>query len=112
MARGEIERGDIWQYRFAPPDKRRPVLILSRNAALRYLRTATVAPITTTIHGLPSEVRVGSDHGLKTDSVVNLDHIVTIEQSDLKRYVGHLDEKLMAQICLAVAVAFACPGDQ
>jgi mRNA-degrading endonuclease toxin of MazEF toxin-antitoxin module len=62
MAR-RIERGDIWLFRFAKPDERSPVLVLSRPAALGLLRTAIVAPVTSTIHGVPSELRVGVADG-------------------------------------------------
>ena len=95
-------------YRFAPPDKRRPVLVLSRDVALACLRTAVVAPITSTIRSLPSEVAVGVDDGLKRKSVVNLDHIITVEQGELKRYLGHLDELRMREVCQAANVALGC----
>jgi mRNA interferase MazF len=107
MAR-EVSRGDIWLYRFAPPDKRRPVLVLSRPAALRLIRTAIVAPITTSPRGLPSEVRLGTEHGLKTVSAVNLDHLYTVPQSELRQWVGRLDASLMREVCEAAAVALGC----
>ena len=74
-------RGEIWQYRFDRPDKRRPVVILTRQEVLPLLRTAMVAPITSTIRGIPSEVLVGPDEGLKHHSAINLDHVQTVEQS-------------------------------
>lgn len=95
-------------FRFAAPDKRRPVLVLSRQRALAHLRTAVVAPITTAIRGLPSEVHVGVDDGLKTPSVVSLDHLYTVPQAELRRYLGHLDEKRMRDVCEAVEVALGC----
>jgi mRNA interferase MazF len=84
------------------------VLVLSRSAVLEYLRTATVAPITSTKHGVPSEVSLGVEHGLKHDSVVNLDHIATVDQSDLRQFVGQIDEGRMNSICGAIAVALGC----
>lgn len=107
MARG-VARGDIWLYRFAPPDKRRPVLVLSRPAALARLRTAVVAPISSTIHELPSEVPIGVDQGLKAPSVANLDHILTVEQADLRQWLGRLDASQMRLVCQAAAVALGC----
>ena len=101
-------RGEIWQYRFRPPDKRRPVLVLTRQEVLPLLRTAMVAPITSTIRGLPSEVLVGAEEGLKHDSAVNLDHVQTIEQRHLRRYVGSLSELKMRRVCLALALAAGC----
>lgn len=107
MAR-RIERGDIWMYRFAPPDKRRPVVVLSRTSALGLLRTATVAPITGSIRGAASEVLVGVEEGLKKPSAVSLDHIITVPQEQLRRYVGHLSSSLMERVCEAVNIALGC----
>lgn len=101
-------RGEIWQYRFAPPDKRRPVLLLTRQDVLPLLRTAMVAPITSTIRGIPSEVIVGPDEGLKHDSAINLDHVQTVEQRLLHRYVGTLSQPKMQQVCRALAIATGC----
>jgi mRNA interferase MazF len=95
-------------YRFGKPDKRRPVLVLSRSAALEHLRTAVVAPITSTIHGVPSEVLVGVADGLKGDSAVNLDHLYTVPQDELRQYLGHLDHERMSEVCRAVNVALGC----
>lgn len=107
MAR-QVARGDIWLYRFAAPDKRRPVLVLSRPAALAHLRTAIVAPITSTIHGLPSELAVGIEDGLKAASVVNFDHVYTVPQAELRTWLGRLDERRMHAACDAVVVALGC----
>ena len=103
-----LHRGEIWQYRFKAPDKRRPVVILTRQEVLPLLRTAMAAPITSTIRGLPSEVAVGADEGLAHDSVINLDHVQTVEQRLLHRYVGSLSEAKMRQVCRALALATGC----
>ncbi|MCB2262389.1 MAG: type II toxin-antitoxin system PemK/MazF family toxin [Candidatus Thiosymbion ectosymbiont of Robbea hypermnestra] len=107
MARG-LSRGQIWMYRFRLPDKRRPVLILSRNEAIAWLNTVTVAPVTSTIHGIPSEVRIGQAEGLKWESAVNLDHIQTVEQVRLEQFRGSLTEAQMKPVCDALAVALGC----
>ena len=107
MARG-VSHGDIWLHRFAAPDKRRPVVVLSRNEALGVLRSAIVAPITSTIRGLPSEVTIGARHGLKHDSAINLDHVQTVRQEDLKKYVATLPGDVMRRVCGALAVATGC----
>ena len=101
-------RGEIWQYRFKAPDKRRPVVVLTRQEVLPLLRTAMVAPITSTIRRLPSEVPVGVDEGLKHDSAVNLDHVQTVEQRLLQHYIGSLSEAKMRQVCRALALATGC----
>ena len=108
MAGRTVTRGDIWQCRFAAPDKRRPVLVLSRQVALDHLHTALIAPITSTIRGLPSEVRLSIEVGLKQECVANLDHILSVRQSDLRKYVGHLDEARMREVCRAAAIALGC----
>ena len=101
-------RGEIWQYRFSAPDKRRPVVVLTRQDVLPMLRTAIVAPITSTIRGLPSEVVVGTDEGLKHDSAINLDHVQTVEQRSLHGFVGTLSEEKMGRVCRALALATGC----
>ncbi|MCY4376985.1 MAG: type II toxin-antitoxin system PemK/MazF family toxin [Spirochaetaceae bacterium] len=107
MAR-ELKRGEIWLYAFKAPDKRRPVLIISRQAALRFLRTALIAPVTSTIHGSPAEVLVGVAEGLKHPSAVNLDHVQTVEQSLLHQFIGTVDADTMRRVCRALAVATGC----
>ena len=101
-------RGEIWQYRFRVPDKRRPVVVLTRQEVLPLLRTAIVAPITSTIRGLPSEVIIGTDEGLEHDSAINLDHVQTVEQRSLHGFVGTLSEAKMRQVCRALALATGC----
>jgi mRNA interferase MazF len=99
-------------YHFAKPDKRRPVLVLSRQSVIPLLRTVMVAPITSAIHGVPSEVLVGVDHGLKGDSAVNLDHVQTVEKARLKKFVANLGPEMMTQVCEALAIATGCPSNQ
>ena len=105
---GGVNRGEIWLHTFAPPDKRRPVVVLSRQGAIPLLSSAIVAPITSAIRGLPSEVPVGIDEGLKHDSAVNLDHVQTVEQKHLRTFVGSLSAEKMDQVCRALAVATGC----
>ncbi len=93
---------------FQKPDKRRPVLVLSRPEAIDVLRTVMVAPVTSTIRGIPSEVTVGTPEGLKHDSAVNLDHVQTVEQTRLSRYVGRLEPEKMRAVCRALAIATGC----
>ena len=107
MARGVI-RGDLWLCEFRRPDKRRPVLVLSRQAAIEALHTVIIAPVTTTIRGMRSEVPLGVEHGLKTPSAANLDHVQIVERSKLTRYLGNIGPERMARACLALAVATGC----
>lgn len=107
MAR-ELNRGEIWLYTFKPPDKRRPVLVLTRQQVIPLLNTVMVAPITSSIRGAPSEVLVGIDEGLKGDCAVNLDHVQTVEKRRLHRFVGTLDGRKMGAVCRALAIAAGC----
>jgi mRNA interferase MazF len=107
VARG-LSRGQVWLYRFAQPDKRRPVLVISRDDALEVMQTALVAGITTTIRGLATEVPLGPEHGMKSMCVINLDHIFTIRKADLRRYVTTLDGEQMRSVCRALGVATGC----
>lgn len=107
MAR-EVARGDIWLYAFGAPDKRRPVLVLTRQEVIGLLHTVIVAPITSTIRGAPSEVLVGVAEGLKHDSAVNLDHVQTVEQARLVRWVGRVGPARMREVCRSLAVAVGC----
>ena len=97
-------------YAFGAPDKRRPVLVLTRQEVIGLLHTVMVAPITSTVYGAPSEVLVGIGEGLKHESAVNLDHIQTVEQSRLVRRLGHLGPARMREVCRALAIAAGC-GD-
>ena len=107
MARA-LNRGEIWQYRFRTPDKRRPVLVLSRQEVIPLLHTVMVAPITSTRRGAPSEVPVGVREGLKHESAVNLDHVQTVERARLVSFVGSLDAGQMRLVCRALGVATGC----
>jgi len=72
-----MRRGEIRWYKFSKPDKRRPVLILTRDSALEFLGEVTVAPITSTVRTIPSEVFLSKSDGIQKDCAVNLDHIQT-----------------------------------
>jgi mRNA interferase MazF len=104
----QVNRGEIWLYTFKPPDKKRPVLVLTRQEVIPYLATVMVAPITSTIRGAPSEVIVGSEQGLKNDSAINLDHVQTVEQSRLRLFLGTLSRQKMTEVCRALAIATGC----
>ena len=105
-----MNRGEIWRYRFAAPDKQRPVLVLTRQEVVGLLHTVMVAPVTSTLRGAPSEVAVGVREGLKHDSAVNLDHVQTVEQARLSGYVGQLGAEKMREVCRALSIAVGCEG--
>jgi mRNA interferase MazF len=107
MARG-LTRGDVWMYRVKAPDKRRPVVVLSRQTAIGLLHTVMVAPVTSTVRGAPSEVVIGPEEGLKHTSAINLDHVQTVEKARLMQYVGSLGREKMRDLCRALAIATGC----
>ena len=95
---GLMKRGEVRWYRFAQPDKRRPVLILTRDTALPYLGEVTVAPITSTIRDIPSEVLLTPADGMPQDCAVNLDHIQTVTKVKLGAVVTTLRPEKMAAV--------------
>jgi len=105
---GRVNRGDIYLCRFALPDKQRPVLILTRDSAIGVLSTVTVAPITSTVRDVPSEVILDIDDGMKGRCVVNLHNAVTIPQERLGRRVASLSPQRMQEICLALRFSLGC----
>ncbi len=105
---GRIARGDIRLYQFAPLDKQRPVVVLTRGSAIDYLSTVTVAPITSTIRGVPSEVVLNEQDGMKGPCAVNLHNAVTVSQNRLGRRVAQLSSPRMGEICAALRFSLGC----
>lgn len=97
--------GEVRWYTFQPPDKRRPVLILTRNSAIGFLNAVTVAPITTTIRNIPTEVALGPGDGMLTDCAVNLDNIQTVPKSRLGALITLLPPARMDEVQQAVNFA-------
>lgn len=87
-------------------DKTRPVVVLTREAARAAMTKVTVAPITSTVKGLSSEVPVGPDNGLERQSVISLDNVVTIPASLLGRTVGFLTSAQETLLARAVVLAY------
>jgi mRNA interferase MazF len=105
---GRIERGEIRLVRFPAPDKPRPVLVLTRDSAIAYLTRVTVAPITSSIRDVPSEVVLGPEDGLKHPSAVNLHNVLTLDKAVVGRRVAKLDEGRMREVCAALGFAVGC----
>jgi mRNA interferase MazF len=103
-----IARGDVRLYSFAPPDKKRPVVVLTRDSAIAYLSTVTVAPITSAIRGVPSEVVLNEEDGMKAPCAVNLHNAVTISQDRLGKRVAQLSSLRMNEICAALRFSLGC----
>lgn len=102
-----MRRGEIRWYRFAQPDKRRPVLILTRDSIIPSLGEVTVAPLTTRIREIPSEVALSKEDGPPRECAVNCDHLQTVPRGRLGPPVGSLSEEKMGQVAKAVRFALA-----
>ncbi len=87
-------------------DKTRPVLILTRPQVRPYLNAITIAPITSTIRGLSTEVPVGKANGLDRESVVSCDNITTIPRAAVGRLLGYLQPAQEHALAEAIAAAF------
>ncbi|MFC1851729.1 type II toxin-antitoxin system PemK/MazF family toxin [candidate division CSSED10-310 bacterium] len=100
-----MRRGEVRWYKFKKPDKRRPVIILTRNSALEYLHEVTVAPVTTTIRDIPTEIFLSADDGMKNDCAINLDHIQTVSKDKIGGLITSLHPEKLDQIKSAVLFA-------
>jgi mRNA interferase MazF len=101
-------RGEVRLFRFPPPDKERPVLVLTRSSAIPYLNRVTIAPITSTIRGIPTEVVVGVEDGLRVRCAVNLDHVVTVPKAGLGARLAVLSSVRLDEVCAALRFALGC----
>jgi len=90
------------------PGKKRPVVVLTRNSAIGYLSTVTVAPITSTIRGVPSEVVLDEEDGMKAPCAVNLHNAVTVSQERLGKRLAQLRSTRMNEICAALRFSLGC----
>jgi mRNA interferase MazF len=100
-----MKRGEVRWYRFSKPDKRRPVVILTRDSALDFLGEVTIAPITSTIRDIPSEVLLTEEEGMPEDCAVNLDHIQTVSKGKIGTLMTTLSSKKMAELQSALLFA-------
>jgi len=100
-----MKHGEIRWYKFLPPDKKRPVLILTRDSVLEYLREVTVAPITTTVRNIPSEVFLTETDGLPQDCAVNCDHLQTVSKTKIGPLIASLPPSKMMDVGRAIRFA-------
>jgi mRNA interferase MazF len=100
-----MKRGEIRWYTFKRPDKRRPVLVLTRDSILEYLGEVTVAPLTTTIRDIPSEVLVSKDEGMPRDCAINCDHVQTVSTAKVGRVIAVVSSPKMEQVSRAIRFA-------
>ena len=100
-----MRHGEIRWYRFVKPDKKRPVLILTRDSVLEYLGEITVAPITSTIRHIPSEVFLSKEDGMPRDCAVNCDHLQTVSKGKIGPLLTSLNPGKMADVGNAIRFA-------
>ena len=100
-----MKHGEIRWYKFTHPDKQRPVLVLSRDSVLEYLGEVTVAPITTTVRNIPSEVFLSKAHGMPRDCAINCDHLQTLSKAKIGYRITSLPKAKMAEVGRAIRFA-------
>ena len=100
-----MKRGEVRWYKFKSPDKKRPVVILTRNSILEYLGEVTIAPITSTIRDIPSEVLLSKQDGMHNDCAVNCDHLQTVSKTNIGSLITTLSKEKLSEIRNAVGFA-------
>lgn len=100
-----MKHGEIRWYRFAQPDKQRPVLILTRDSVLEYLGEITVAPITSTVRDIPSEVFLSKADGVPRDCAINCDHLQTVAKGKIGALITSLPQARMTDVGRAIRFA-------
>ena len=106
-----MNRGDICWYTFEAPDKRRPVLIVTRDSAIGVLNSVTIAPITSTIRSIPTEVVLTEDDGLPATCAANFDNLQTVPKSNIGDRIARLTARKMKEAGAAVSFALGLNDD-
>ncbi|HEY3123979.1 MAG TPA: type II toxin-antitoxin system PemK/MazF family toxin [Thermoanaerobaculia bacterium] len=100
-----MKRGEVRWYRFATPDRRRPVVILTRDSILEYLAEVTVAPVTSTVRDIPSEVVLRKEDGMPRECAANLDHLQTVSRHKVGSLITTLGSERMIELRSALLFA-------
>jgi mRNA interferase MazF len=100
-----MKRGEVRWYKFKEPDKKRPVLILTRDSILEYLGEVTVAPVTSTIRDIPSEVVLSEQDGMPRNCAINCDHLQTVAKGKIGSLITSLSNE--KQVAVREAITFA-----
>ena len=106
-----MKRGEVYWYTFKSPDKRRPVLILTRSAVIPYLNTVTIAPITSRIRDIPSEIFMTIDDGMPTDCAANFDNIQTVDKSKIGGFITRLSLERLEKVSEAIYFALGLDNE-
>ena len=100
-----MKHGEIRWYKFTRPDKKRPVLVLTRDSVLQYLGEVTIAPITSTVRDIPSEVFLSKADGMPFDCAVNCDHLQTVSKGKIGSLITSLPPVKMTDVGRAIRFA-------
>ena len=101
-------RGEVW---LADLDKARPVIVLTRDPMGRLLNSVIVAPVTSAVRGVSTEVPVGPADGIRHPSVANLDNVQLLARERLRRRIGRAQPATLDALCTALSIAVDCDGD-
>lgn len=107
-----MRRGEVRWYKFPRPNKRRPVLILTRDSAITFLNEIVIAAITSSIRGIPSQVLLTRADGMPHDSVVSLDHINTVAKAKIGPLITTLGARRMKEVEDAIRFSLEFSRDQ
>jgi mRNA interferase MazF len=100
-----MKRGEIRWYKCKSPDKERPVVILTRDSIIEYLGEVTVAPITSTVRGIPSEVLLSREDGMAKECAINFDHLQTVSKRRIGSLIATLPQERLRQMRKAILFA-------
>ena len=106
-----MNRGDICWYNFKTPDKKRPVLVLTRDSAIAVLNSITIAPITSTIRSIPTELVLTEEDGLPHTCAANFDNLQTVPKVQIGDRITRLSRRRMQEAAAAVSFALALNED-
>jgi mRNA interferase MazF len=107
-----MRRGEFYRVRRPPGDPKpaRVFVVVSRQALIDSLYSTVVcAPVFTQFHGLPTQVAVGTAEGLKHESAIQCDGLVSLEKSRLTDYIGELTSDKLGELDAALSIALALP---
>jgi len=102
-----MKRGDVRWYKFEKPDKSRPVVVLTRDSIIPHIGEVTIAPVTSTIRDIPSEVLLDKGDGMPRECAVNCDHMQTVAKAKIGSLLTSLSATRMREIRTAIVFALA-----
>ena len=102
-----MKRGDVRWYKFGKPDKNRPVVILTRDSIIPYLGEVMIAPVTSTVRDIPSEVLLDKADGVPKECAINCDHLQTVSKGKIGSLITTLSPSRLRELRAAIGFAIA-----